>query len=141
MRLRFQHLRTLLYFCATALMLGSSLSYAKEASLSGKPNAAVVSKIAHPSVEENEKAINNVKVFYNPVAEQIAVSFKLSKLNHVSIRVMDALGNEVMGLMNGELDGGIQSLSFDTNSKLAAGFYFVRVTSGSETVIKRISIR
>jgi hypothetical protein len=90
---------------------------------------------------ENEKLINNVKVFYNPVAEQITLNFTLGQQNTVVIKVMDALGNEVLNLMNGRLDAGLQSLSFDTDGKLSTGFYFVRVSSGTETVVKRISVR
>src|SRR5690606_32899137 len=62
--------------------------------------------------EDNDKLINNVKVFYNPISEQISVTFKLAKVNNISIKVMDALGNEVLGLHNGSLDAGMQSLSF-----------------------------
>lgn len=93
------------------------------------------------SDQDSEKLINNVKVFYNPVAEQITLNFTLSQQNTVVIKVMDALGNEVLNLMNGRLDAGLQSLSFDTDGKLTAGFYFVRVSSGTETVVKRISVR
>ncbi|WDF67996.1 T9SS type A sorting domain-containing protein [Sphingobacterium oryzagri] len=95
----------------------------------------------HLPEEEAEKLINNVKVFYNPVAEQITANFKLSKQGTVAIKVMDALGNEVLNLMNGRLDAGVQNLSFDANGKLTAGFYFVRVSSGAETVVKRVSVR
>lgn len=91
--------------------------------------------------QESEKLINNVKVFYNPVAEQITLNFTLSQQNIVVIKVMDALGNEVLNLMNGRLEAGLQSLSFDTDGKLSTGFYFVRVSSGTETVVKRISVR
>lgn len=100
-----------------------------------KSNTATLPK------EDGEKLINNVKVFYNPVAEQITANFKLSKQGTVTIKVMDALGNEVLSLMNGSLEPGIQNLSFDSNGKLTTGFYFVRVTSGTETVVKRISVR
>src|SRR5690606_4189605 len=89
--------------------------------------------------QESEKLINNVKVFYNPVAEQITLNFTLSQQHTVVIKVMDALGNEVLNLLNGRLEEGLQSLSFDTDGKLTAGFYFVRVSSGTETVVKRIS--
>lgn len=112
------------------------ISVGQLASLAGKSK-----KNTRVQMEELDKTIANVKVFYNPVAEQIAVSFKLAKNSHVTIKVMDALGNEVMGLLNEDLDEGTQSLSFETNGKLQPGFYFVRVTSGSESVIKRISIR
>lgn len=91
--------------------------------------------------QESEKLINNVKVFYNPVAEQITVNFTLGQQNTVVVKVMDALGNEVLNLMNGRLDAGLQSLSFETDGKLSTGFYFVRVSSGTETVVKRISVR
>jgi len=91
--------------------------------------------------QESEKLINNVKVFYNPVAEQITLNFTLGQQNTVVIKVMDALGNEALNLMNGRLDAGLQSLSFDTDGKLSTGFYFVRVSSGTETVVKRISVR
>jgi len=93
------------------------------------------------SDEEAEKNITNVKVIYNPVSEQINVNFKVGKQNTVVIKLMDALGNEVLSLSNGTLEAGAQSLSFDTDGKIAAGFYFVRLTSGTETVIKRLSIR
>lgn len=93
------------------------------------------------NIKETEKLINNVKVFYNPIAEQINLSFKLAKSSSVSIKVMDALGNEILQLMNGNLDSGIQNLSFEHGGKLTTGFYFVRVVAGSETVVKRFSIR
>lgn len=100
-----------------------------------------VAKLDMVDDENVEKTIANVKVFYNPIAEQVTVTFKLNKQNVVSIKVMDALGNEVLNLTNSRMDEGMQNLSFDTNSKLTTGFYFVRVTSGTETVVKRISVR
>lgn len=104
-------------------------------------NGISIATSSNDAPEKDEKIITNVKVFYNPIAEQITVTFKLSKQNEVTIKVMDALGNEVLNLMNGSLDAGVQSLSFDSNGKVAAGVYFVRVSSGTETVVKRISVR
>lgn len=92
-------------------------------------------------VEENDKVINNVKVFFNPISDEIAVNFKLSRTSTVVIKVMDALGNEVLNLHNANLEEGMQNLSFDTQQKLSEGFYFVRVSSGTETIVKRISVR
>lgn len=102
---------------------------------------SVSSFVLHPASQETEKLISNVKVFYSPVAEQITLNFTLSRQNTVVIKVMDALGNEVLNLLNGRLDAGLQSLSFDAEGKLTKGFYFVRVSSGSETVVKRISVK
>jgi len=91
--------------------------------------------------ENSTKLITNVKVLYNPVVEQISVSFKLSKQGTVVIKLMDALGNEVLNLSNSVLEAGTQNLSFETNGKVTPGFYFVRVTASNETIVKRISIR
>ena len=89
----------------------------------------------------NEKLINNVKVLYNPVVEQINVSFKLNKQSNVTIKLMDALGNEVLNLSNSVLESGLQTLSFETNGKVTPGFYFVRLSASNENIVKRISIR
>src|SRR5690606_4287226 len=88
----------------------------------------------------NDKLLSSVKVFPNPIVDQISLSFRLGKQSAVSIKVMDALGNEVMTLLNQELDAGPQSHVFETNSKLTNGFYFIRVSAGTETVVKRISV-
>lgn len=116
------------------LVCGTSALYA-----SAHNNPVSTFDISEP--KNAEKIITNVKVFYNPIAEQVAVAFKLTKSGNVNIKVMDALGNEMLTLHNADLEEGMQSLSFETEGKLTTGFYFVRVSSGSETIIKRISIR
>src|SRR5690606_8955925 len=65
----------------------------------------------------NDKLLSSVKVFPNPVVDQISLSFRLDKQTTVAIRVMDALGNEVMTLLNQELDAGPQSHVFETSNK------------------------
>lgn len=91
--------------------------------------------------QDNEKVLSGVKVFPNPVVDQISLTYRLGKQSSVSIKVMDALGNEVMTLLHQELDAGPQSHVFDTNNKLTNGFYFIRVSAGgTETVVKRISV-
>lgn len=91
--------------------------------------------------QDNDKNITNVKAAYNPVAEQLSISFKLGKQSSVSVKLMDALGNEVQHLSNSVLEAGNQSLSFDKDNKVEPGFYFIKVSSGSEAVVKRVSIR
>ena len=104
--------------------------------------AASTSSILMQNDKDNQdKLIINVKASYNPVVEQIVVSFKLAKQANVTIKLMDALGNEVLPLFNGSLEEGNQNQLFDTNEKISPGFYFLRVASGSETVVKRISIK
>ncbi|WP_177180971.1 T9SS type A sorting domain-containing protein [Parapedobacter koreensis] len=92
------------------------------------------------NVTQDDKVLSGVKVFPNPIVDQISLSYRLGKQSSVSIKVMDALGNEVMTLFSQELDAGPQSHVFETNNKLTNGFYFIRVSAGSETVVKRISV-
>jgi|SRR5699024_10091371 len=114
-----------------------SISFSKAHSNSLKTSSSLFS-----TIEENtNKVITDVKVFYNPVSSEISTTFNLRKQGNVLIKVMDALGSEVMNLMDAKLDEGVQSISFDTEGKLEAGIYFVRVSSGSETIVKRFSIR
>jgi hypothetical protein len=89
---------------------------------------------------DNDKLLSSVKVFPNPIVDQISLSYRLGKQSPVSIKVMDALGNEVMTLLDQELDAGPQSHVFETSNKLTNGFYFIRVSAGTETVVKRISV-
>lgn len=88
----------------------------------------------------NNKVISNVRVFPNPTVESISLSFKMNKRADVNIKIMDALGSELVTLMNQTLDAGIQNHSFDIQKKLASGVYFLRITSSSETIVKRISV-
>jgi hypothetical protein len=86
------------------------------------------------------KPIDNVRVFPNPVSTQINISYTLSKDNQVVIKILDILGNEILTLLNLKLQAGEQINSFVINSKIPAGFYFVRIVSGNDAVIKRITI-
>ena len=133
------NVRKIALFLVSSFMLAATSVAPAMASNSVYPKPSSSTSIS--VAEESDKVITNVKVFYNPIAEQVLLTFKLSQQQNVSIKVMDALGSEVLNLMNGRLDAGSQNLSFDTNGKLSTGFYFVRVTSGSETVVKRISVK
>jgi hypothetical protein len=148
MKINFKKIAYLCLLCVVTLT--GSLGYASvlHASSSTKNldranlQADVIGFAVNPeNAKDVDKLINNVKVFYNPISEQISLSFKLNKQSSVAIKVMDALGNEVVQLMNGSLDAGNQNLSFDPSGKLNSGFYFIRVVSGSETVVKRFSVR
>lgn len=92
------------------------------------------------AARDNEKLVSNVKIFPNPVVETVNLNFQLAKRSEVSVKMMDALGNEILTLFNQVLDAGPQSHSFEIQGKLSTGVYFIRVTAGTETVIKRISV-
>ncbi|WP_118194227.1 T9SS type A sorting domain-containing protein [Albibacterium indicum] len=89
---------------------------------------------------ESAKTLSNVKIYPNPISEQLNLTFKLSKTVNVSIKIMDALGNEINTLLSEELEEGNQVHTFSIKSNLNSGFYFIRIMAGTETVVKRIQI-
>lgn len=87
-----------------------------------------------------QKPIENVKVYPNPVADQLNLSYSLKKEGMVTIKILDVLGNEVSTLFNQRLAAGTQTNKFMIDSKLNTGFYFVRIIAGSDSIVKRISV-
>ncbi len=88
------------------------------------------------------KILANVKVYPNPVSTQLNLSFSINKASNVTVKIMDILGNEMTTLLSEYFDTGDDPyiVSFDIASRLNSGFYFIRVSVGSEIVTKRISI-
>ena len=95
---------------------------------------------AAKSTQAESKILNNVKVYPNPVAEQLNLSYNVTKESNVTIKIMDVLGNEIATLLSQRMPAGEQTNSFSIASKLGSGYYFIRLVVGNETVVKRISI-
>lgn len=101
-----------------------------------KNSSKVISNLA----VENSKPIDNVRIYPNPVTDQINISYTLKKESLVTVKVLDVLGNEVAVLLSQKINAGEQSNTFYLDSKISSGFYFVRVIAGSDSIIKRISV-
>ena len=89
---------------------------------------------------EQTKPLDNVKVYPNPVSNQLNLTYTLKNESVVTVKIMDVLGNEVLVLMSKKMDAGEQNSKFLIETKLSTGFYFVRLSAGSESIIKRISV-
>jgi hypothetical protein len=88
----------------------------------------------------DDKILSNVKVYPNPVEDEINLSYQVNKDSNVTIKIMDVLGNEISTLLSQKLTAGEQTNTFNIASRLNSGFYFIRVIVGNEIVIKRISV-
>jgi len=88
----------------------------------------------------NDKVLNNVKVYPNPISDQLNLSFNISKEATVIVKIMDVLGNEITTLLTERVSAGDQNKPFQIASRITSGFYFVRVSVGSEVITKRISV-
>ncbi len=99
-----------------------------------------IASLPIPRTADNDKILNNVKVYPNPVSDQLNLSYSINRDANVTVKVMDVLGNEVATLMTERLSAGEQANSFYIASRLASGFYFIRVSAGTEIITKRISV-
>ncbi len=93
-----------------------------------------------PVDNDTEKVLNNVKVYPNPISDQLNLSFNMSKDANVIVKIMDVLGNEITTLLSERVAAGDQTKPFTIASRITSGFYFIRVSVGSEIITKRISV-
>ncbi|MDR6785444.1 hypothetical protein ABIE26_004154 [Pedobacter africanus] len=89
---------------------------------------------------KQEKILSVLKVYPNPVDDQINLILKMDRESNLSVKIMDLLGNEVVTLSNERIAAGEQTKSYTIPNRLNAGIYFLKIMSGSETVVKRISV-
>ncbi|MDR3694710.1 T9SS type A sorting domain-containing protein [Mucilaginibacter sp.] len=101
---------------------------------------AVISTQRVNVYKSDDKILNNVQVYPNPVTDQINLKYDLSRYSIVTIKIVDVLGNDIITIFNQRREPGEQTYSYMLNNKLNRGFYFVRIYAGTESVIKRISV-
>ncbi len=89
---------------------------------------------------KGDKILSVLKVYPNPVTDQINLILRLDRESNLSVKIMDLLGNEVVTLANERVSAGEQTKSYTIPNRLNSGIYFLKVVSGSETIVKRISV-
>jgi hypothetical protein len=103
------------------------------------PNSGIP---AHPRNigTRSDKTLAVLKVYPNPVDDQINLLLRLERESNVTIKIVDLLGNEVVTLSNERLSSGEQTKTFTIPNRLNSGIYFLKIACGSETIVKRISV-
>ncbi len=71
---------------------------------------------------------------FNPTTE---ISYQLSAVSNVTLKIHDILGREVTALVNEKQEPGSYSMTFD-GSRLASGLYFYRLVAGNYSATKRL---
>lgn len=92
------------------------------------------------SAPKPEKLLYVLKVYPNPVDDQINIILRVERESNFSVKIMDLLGNEVVTLSNERIPSGEQIKNYTIPSRLNAGIYFLKIVAGTETVVKRISV-
>lgn len=70
----------------------------------------------------------------NPFNPQTVINYHMPSANHVTIKVYDALGNEVATLIDRRVEGGDHFVTFN-GSNLSSGIYFCKMFAGDPSLL------
>jgi hypothetical protein len=75
----------------------------------------------------------------NPFNPSTTIKFSIPQSSVVSLKVFNALGQEVKTLVNGYKEAGYHSVYFDA-SELNSGIYFYRIEAGEFTEVRKMTL-
>ena len=94
------------------------------------------------AITVGRRAVQQVQLhgsFPNPARSRATIRYALPRAADVRIALYDVLGRRVMTLATGRQDAGRRQRSLDT-SRLESGTYFYRLTAGSVTKTRKLTI-
>jgi hypothetical protein len=89
------------------------------------------------SVGVNEIINFDSKVYPNPFTEQTTVSYTLTTTSNVNIEVYNFVGEKVQTIVNEAKGAGKHNAIF-SNTNMAKGIYFIRVTAGNQQKMMKV---
>ncbi len=106
-------------------------------------NLLMKARVLEPvSIESDDEVAIKTELsqnYPNPFNPSTSIRFTLRTSHIARLTVYDMLGREVAVLVDGVMSAGSHQVSFD-GSGLASGIYLVRLTSGSETHMMRMTL-
>jgi hypothetical protein len=85
-------------------------------------------RTGEPTAIGDVVAENSIKVYPNPVVNELNVEMEMTKATKVTFTVMNALGQEVMAPVAQNMSNGVQSTKLDVTA-LPAGIYFLNIVT------------
>lgn len=85
-------------------------------------------RVGVPTAIGDVVAENSIKVYPNPVVNELNVEMEMTKATKVTFTVMNALGQEVMAPVAQNMNNGVQSTKLDVTA-LPAGIYFLNIVT------------
>lgn len=109
----------------------------KPSSLGYTPsNGAIPS--SNPS--KSGKILTILKIYPNPVSDQINISLRLDREIMLSVKITDLLSNDVIRLANERAPAGEQTKTYTIPNKLNPGMYFLKIEAGGEPKVIKIFV-
>ncbi len=91
------------------------------------------------SVEKQIEAVNDIKVYPNPIQSESNISFTIEKTNFVNLVLIDAKGNVVSTLVNKVMNPGSYNIPLN-NMYLSSGMYYMQLYAGEKKYMKPVAI-
>jgi hypothetical protein len=110
---------------------------------SNKTALQIQALVSSPTgVDESPAVVNEFELeqnYPNPFNPSTTISFTLTANQFVTLKVFNALGEEVSTLVNGNLTHGLHSVNFNANG-LSSGFYIYRLESGNQVQVRKMML-
>jgi len=100
-------------------------------------HSQIASATIQPAAAPGEFAL--YQNYPNPFNPTTTISFNIGENSIVRLSVFDLLGREVAVLVNGQMNSGAFTVTFDA-SQMAGGVYFYRLEAGSFTAVRRLML-
>ena len=75
----------------------------------------------------------------NPFNQVTTISYQLPEATHTSLKVYDALGNEIETLVNKFMPAGVHEVTFNA-SNLSSGIYLYTLKAGTYEIMKKMIV-
>jgi len=96
--------------------------------------------IINAGLNETTESVTTFNIYPNPTQNKAAIVYTIVNPSTVTLEVFDAMGNVIKTLTNSQQAGKYQ-VNLDAKSEhLAAGIYFVKLSSGNKILNKRLTI-
>lgn len=84
---------------------------------------------------------NSLSVYPNPVVSATTISYDVINSGNVNVSVYSITGQLVQVLVNESMTAGNQQVTWNTESNVPAGIYYVKVDNDSETAVSKIIVQ
>ncbi len=91
-------------------------------------------------ITEETNTLTDVSLYPNPANNSVNVGFSLNSHENVTIKMYDIYGKLISTCLNEAKDKGYYSMNVDLKN-YAAGLYFLNVTAGESTTVKKVFVQ
>ncbi|MBS4027499.1 MAG: T9SS type A sorting domain-containing protein, partial [Ignavibacteriales bacterium] len=111
---------------------------AEETGILQQVSKSVLPQIPFAETKNEPREFSLEQNYPNPFNPSTAISFQLSAISNVTLKIYNVLGQEVVTLIHSRLmEEGKHEVTFDA-SNLPSGMYFYRLTAGSYVSTKKL---